>query len=94
MNGYMIHHERAIKNRAAEIDALAADYLKIIEEIEGVKIIPGWESEAADVQRAKIQKIIDEANAVAAELKQISADMITFTETHKTWLEDVIDTIT
>ncbi len=94
MNGYMIHHEIAINRQAAAIKALAAEYQKVISETEAMTRMPGWDSPAADSQRKEIQKILQDARNTMQELQRIGNDLYTFTATHKTWLEDVVDAVT
>ena len=94
MNGYMIHHERAINRQAAAIKALAVEYLQVIDDAQAIAKMPGWDSPAASAQRAEIQKILDEAYSTAATLQQIGNDLYAFTASHKTWLEDIIDAVT
>ncbi len=94
MNGYMIHHEVAINRQAAAIKALAAEYQKVISEAEAITKMPGWDSPAADTQRAEIQKILNEAQSTVSTLQKIGNDLYAFTASHKTWLEDIIDAVT
>lgn len=91
MNGYMIHHEIAINRQAAALQQLAAEYQQIINEAESIKRIPGWTSEAADIQRVLMRKIVEEARGNMQELQSISRDLYAFTASHKTWLEDGTD---
>ncbi len=94
MNGYMIHHEIAINRQAAAIKALAGDYLQVIADAEAITKMPGWDSPAADTQRAEIQKILNEARDTVSALQKIGNDLYAFTASHKTWLEDIIDAVT
>ena len=45
-------------------------------------------------QKAEINAIIAQARDAVAALRNVSSKMYDFTETHKTWLEDVVDAIT
>lgn len=94
MNGYMIHHELAINRQAAALCKLAAEYQNVIAEGESLLKIPGWDTPAADAQRTAIQKTLGEAYNAAAALRQLSDELYAFTESHKTWLEEIIDAIT
>ena len=94
MNGYMIHHEAQINRQAAAIKSLAGEYLQVIADAESLTRMPGWDSPAADTQRAEIQKLLGEARNAVSTLQQIGNDLYSFTASHKTWLEDIIDVIT
>lgn len=94
MNGYMIHHETAINNNAAKAASLASEYDRLINDLEAESFISGWDSPAADSQRAELKEIIARARAAAQALRQVSSAMYDFTASHKTWLEDVVDFVT
>lgn len=94
MNGYMIHHEVAINHQAAAVKSLANEYQKIIDDARTLTQMKGWDSPAAKTQKDAIQKVLNDATVAKQELERIGDDLYTFTATHKTWLEDLVDTVT
>lgn len=94
MNGYMIHHETQINRQAYAIKQLANDYLNLITEIYEQTRLEGWDSPAAQAQKAKIDAALRDAGTTARSLSAIGSDLYSFTATHKTWLEDVVEAVT
>ena len=91
---YTIFHEISLKNRASELEALAAKYDSAIADASRCLIsLNGWESPAADAWRAELKATLSDALSTSAELRNIAGNIRVYVANHHYLLEEVVEAI-